>query len=82
MLPRIFVTCKRRRLPPISGVVCSSCEAGSFELSEGAHTFMLEALAQPLAAAPAAEPLALRQVERAIGETLEHHAHVQLRAAA
>ena len=64
------------------GVVCSSCEAGSFELSEGAHAFMLEALAQPLTAAPAAEPLALRQVERAIGETLEHHAHVQLRAAA
>jgi hypothetical protein len=26
--------------------------------------------------------LALRQAERAIGETLEHHAHVQLRAAA
>jgi DNA repair protein RecO (recombination protein O) len=64
------------------GVVCGSCEAGSFELSEGAHSFMVEALAQPLAAAPAAEPLALRQVERAIGETLEHHAHVQLRAAA
>lgn len=63
------------------GVVCSSCEAGSFGLSEGAHAFMLEALARPLAAAPAAEPLALRQVERAIGETLEHHAHVQLRAA-
>ncbi len=64
------------------GVVCASCEAGSFELSEGAHAFMVEALAQPLAAAPVAEPLALRQVERAIGETLEHHAHVQLRAAA
>ncbi|MET0558325.1 MAG: DNA repair protein RecO [Solirubrobacterales bacterium] len=63
------------------GVVCASCEAGSFELSEGAHSFMVEALAQPLAGAPAAKPLALRQVERAIGETLEHHAHVQLRAA-
>lgn len=63
------------------GVVCASCEAGSFELSEEAHAFMVEALAQPLAAAPAAEPLALRQVERAIGATLEHHAHVQLRAA-
>lgn len=64
------------------GVVCASCEAGSFELSEEAHGFMVEALAQPLAAAPAAEPPALRQAERAIGETLEHHAHVQLRAAA
>jgi len=64
------------------GVVCASCEAGSFELSEEAHAFMVEALAQPLAEAPRADPLALRQVERAIGETLEHHAHVQLRAAA
>lgn len=64
------------------GVVCAGCEAGSFELSEEAHRFMVGALAQPLAAAPPAGPLALRQVERAVGETLEHHAHVQLRAAA
>ncbi|HEX5712013.1 MAG TPA: DNA repair protein RecO [Solirubrobacterales bacterium] len=64
------------------GVVCASCEAGSFPLSEQAHRFMVEALAQPLSEAPEAEPLALRQVERAVGETLEHHAHVQLRAAA
>jgi DNA repair protein RecO (recombination protein O) len=64
------------------GVVCGSCEAGSFGLSEAAHTFMVEALANPLSEAPAAEPSALRQVERAVGETLEHHAHVQLRAAA
>ena len=64
------------------GVVCASCEAGSFGLSEEAHAFMVEALAKPLVEAPAAEPLALRQVERAVHETLEHHAHVQLRAAA
>jgi DNA repair protein RecO (recombination protein O) len=64
------------------GVVCASCEAGSFELSEAAHAFMVEALAKPLSEAPEAEPRALRQVERAVGETLEHHAHVQLRAAA
>ncbi len=64
------------------GVVCSSCEAGAFDFSEQAHTFMVTALAQPLSEAPPAEPMALRQVERAIGETLEHHAHVQLRAAA
>ncbi|MEZ5078206.1 MAG: DNA repair protein RecO [Solirubrobacterales bacterium] len=63
------------------GVVCASCEAGSFAFSEGAHRFMVEALAKPLSEAPAAEPPALRQVERAIRETLEHHAHVQLRAA-
>ena len=64
------------------GVVCASCEAGSFPLAEEAHAFMVAALALPLAEAPEAEPLALRQVERAVGETLEHHAHVQLRAAA
>jgi DNA repair protein RecO (recombination protein O) len=64
------------------GVVCASCEAGSFPLGEEAHRFMVEAIGSPLAEAPAAEELVLRQVERAVGETLEHHAHVQLRAAA
>lgn len=64
------------------GVVCAGCEAGSFALSGEAHAFMVEALAKPLSEAPAAEAPALRQVERAVGETLEHHAHVQLRAAA
>jgi DNA repair protein RecO (recombination protein O) len=64
------------------GVVCASCEAGSFALAEEAHRFMVAAIANPLAEAPEAEPLALRQAERAITETLEHHAHVQLRPAA
>ncbi len=64
------------------GVVCSSCEGGGFGLSPGAHRFMVEALARPLAEAPAAGPGELRQAERAISETLEHHAHVSLRAAA
>jgi DNA repair protein RecO (recombination protein O) len=64
------------------GVVCAGCEAGSFELAEDAHRFMVEALARPLSEAPVAEQRALRQAERAVGETLEHHAHVQLRAAA
>ncbi|HEY6729868.1 MAG TPA: DNA repair protein RecO [Solirubrobacterales bacterium] len=64
------------------GVVCGSCEAGSFPLSQEAHRFMVDGLAKPLSEAPAAELPALRQVERAVGETLEHHAHVQLRAAA
>jgi len=64
------------------GVVCAACEAGSFPLSEDAHRFMVEAIAKPLAEAPVAGDAELRQVERAVGETLEHHAHVQLRAAA
>ncbi len=64
------------------GVVCGACEGGAFELSGEAHRFMVEALGAPLAAAPPAGKRALRQVERAITETLEHHAHVRLRAAA
>jgi DNA repair protein RecO (recombination protein O) len=64
------------------GVVCASCEAGGFDLSPEAHSFMVDGLAQPLAETPAAEAAALRQVERAVSETLEHHAHVRLRAAA
>ena len=34
------------------GVVCASCEAGSFPLTEEAHRFMVEALAKPLIEAP------------------------------
>jgi DNA repair protein RecO (recombination protein O) len=64
------------------GVVCASCEGGGFELSPEAHAFMVEGLARPLTEAPAAEAAALRQAERAVSETLEHHAHVRLRAAA
>ena len=64
------------------GVVCASCEVGAFPLSEQAHSFMVEAVGRPLAEAPVAEEPALRQAERAISETLEHHAHVQLRRAA
>ncbi len=61
------------------GVVCASCEAGSFPLGHDAREFLSTALARPLAEAPSAPDPALRQAERAIGETLEHHAHVRLR---
>jgi DNA repair protein RecO (recombination protein O) len=64
------------------GIVCSSCEGGGFELAAEAHSFMVEALARPLSEAPQSGERALRQVERAVSETLEHHAHVRLRAAA
>ena len=64
------------------GVVCEACERDGFPLSAEAHSFMVEALGRPLAQAPDATELALRQAERAISTTLEHHAHVQLRAAA
>jgi DNA repair protein RecO (recombination protein O) len=60
------------------GVVCRGCEAGSFPLGEDAHGFMTGALGRSLSDAPAASEAALRQVERAVSETLEHHAHVRL----
>jgi DNA repair protein RecO (recombination protein O) len=61
------------------GVVCGACEASAFPLDEDAHAFMVAALGRPLAEAPEAEPRALAQAERAILDTLEHHAHLRLR---
>jgi DNA repair protein RecO (recombination protein O) len=61
------------------GVVCSACEASAFPLSGEAHGFLVGALGAPLADAPGASARALRQAERAIAETAEHHAHVRLR---
>jgi DNA repair protein RecO (recombination protein O) len=64
------------------GVVCPGCEAGSFVLGGDAHEFLVESLTRPLANAPDAPPNALQQADRAIAETLEHHAHVRLRRVA
>jgi DNA repair protein RecO (recombination protein O) len=61
------------------GVVCSACEAGAFGLHEEAYHFLVDALGSPLARAPDGAERVLRQVERAIGETADHHAHVRLR---
>jgi DNA repair protein RecO (recombination protein O) len=61
------------------GVVCAACEAGSFALSEEAYRFLVGALGSPLAQAPDAGVQALRQAERAIVDTAEHHGHVRLR---
>jgi len=61
------------------GVVCAGCEGGGFTLSEDAHRFMVEALGRPLAEAPAAEAGVAARADRAVTETLEHHAHVRLR---
>ena len=61
------------------GVVCPGCEAGSFPLGAEAHAFMVDALAKPLSEASAAGDVALRQADRAIAETAEHHAHVRMR---
>jgi DNA repair protein RecO (recombination protein O) len=61
------------------GVVCGACEANAFPLDEEAHAFMVGALGRALADAPDASPRALAQAERAITDTLEHHAHLRLR---
>ncbi len=62
------------------GVVCTACEATGFALSQDAHDFLVGALGLPLAEAPDAPPRALAQADRAICETLEHHANIRLRA--
>jgi len=61
------------------GVVCGSCQSASFPIGEECYRFLVGALGNPLARTPAASELALRQAERAIGETAEHHAQVRLR---
>jgi DNA repair protein RecO (recombination protein O) len=64
------------------GVVCAACEASAFSIDEETHAFMVAALGRPLAEAPVASPRALAQAERAILDTLEHHAHLRLRPVA
>ena len=64
--------------PSAGGVVCASCEAGSFPLAGESHAFLVAALGRPLAEAPEASDLALAQADRAIAETAEFHAHVRL----
>jgi DNA repair protein RecO (recombination protein O) len=61
------------------GVVCPACEASAFPLGQDAHDFLVGALGRPLAESPDAPPRALAQAERAIIETLEHHANLRLR---
>jgi DNA repair protein RecO (recombination protein O) len=68
--------------PSAGGVVCAGCEAGSFPLAGEAHAFLVAALARPLSDTPGAPDRALAQSDRAIAETLEHHAHVRLRRVA
>jgi DNA repair protein RecO (recombination protein O) len=62
------------------GVVCGACEASGFPMGEEAHAFMTGALGAPLAEAPAAAQRALREADRAISDTVEHHANIRLRA--
>ncbi len=61
------------------GLVCDDCGDG-FAIDDATATFMREALGRPLADAPSADGATLRQVDRAIRETAEYHAHVRMRA--
>jgi DNA repair protein RecO (recombination protein O) len=66
--------------PGSGGIVCSDCrEAGDFDFDSAAHAFLTGAIGASLAAAPDAEPQSLRMADRAITETLAHHAHVNIR---
>jgi DNA repair protein RecO (recombination protein O) len=65
--------------PASGGVVCEACQGSAFALGEESYRFLVTAIGRPLAQAPEASEPALRQAERAIGETAEHHAHVRLR---
>lgn len=60
------------------GVVCPTCEANSFPFSGEAHEFMVTALGSPMSESPEISTAAVRMAGRALGETLEHHAHVRL----
>lgn len=64
------------------GAVCGSCRGDSFPLGPEALGWMASALASPLSEAPPAGEVALRQADRAVNETVEHHANVRLRPAA
>jgi DNA repair protein RecO (recombination protein O) len=64
--------------PAAGGVVCGACEASAFPLDEEAHAFMAAALGRPLAEAVQAPERALRQADRAVAETVEHHAGLRL----
>jgi len=63
-------------------VVCAGREAGSFPLGQEAHTFLVDALARPLAEVRDVPERALQQADRALAETMEYHAHVRLRRVA
>lgn len=66
--------------PSAGGIVCNDCrEPGDFEFGAPAHEFFTGALAAPLAEAPEADAQQRAQVDRAIAETLGHHAHVRVR---
>ena len=66
--------------PAGGGVVCRDCrESGDFDFTADAYELMTALIAAPLADAPDAPRDAQRLVDKAITETLAHHAHVKIR---
>ena len=66
--------------PSAGGVVCAGCEAGSFPLSARRRTRSSSRRWRGRwPRCPTASGPALAQADRALAETLEHHAHVRLR---
>jgi DNA repair protein RecO (recombination protein O) len=69
--------------PSSGGIVCRDCrETGDFDFGALSHAFYSGAIKAPLAQTPGAEPDAQRQVDKAITETLAHHANVRIRSLA
>lgn len=68
--------------PAAGGVICASCEAGSFQLDAATHRFLTDALGRPLAETPNADSRVIALADRAISETAAHHGQVRLKAIA
>lgn len=65
--------------PAAGGVVCASCEAGSFAVDAPTHGFLVGALGAPLAQAPRVPRRVVLVADRVVVETAAHHGHVRLR---
>ena len=63
------------------GTICEACTHQGFPLGFEAHRFLVDSLARPISDVPDVDDLALRQAERVVAETVEHHAQIRLRPA-
>lgn len=64
--------------PSAGGAVCRLCEGASFAIGVDSLDFMRKTLASPLSSVTPLRSDTAAQVDRAVRETLEHHAHVKL----
>ena len=73
------ITCRGLLRGPPAAWCAAPVKRRPSPLHGDAYRFLVDAWAPPLAQAPEGSERVLRQVERAIGETAEHHAQVRLR---